>query len=215
MSHTARCEEEELPDKVYELVQHKMYNALARVILSQRFPKIKEFDDPAYLAPILEASYTYAKTCVDDPEAFEALEDDLRITTKLPLIGVGAPIHIFLPRVAALLGTRAVVPEHSGVANAVGAVVSRRVAQVQLIIDAIYRNARLIGFELPDEGSRPFFEKYADALAYGREVVQKAIGKKAALFGIENPRVEISERDTRLDGAGLILGMVITATATE
>ena len=194
-----------------------MYNALARLILCQRFPKIKEFDDPAYLAPILEASYAYAKMRVDDPEAFAALEDDLSITTKFPLIGVGAPIHIFLPRVAALLGTRAVVPEHSDVANAVGAVVSRRVAQVQLIIDAIYRNARLIGFELPDEGSRPFFEKYADALAYGREVVRKAIEKKAALFGIENPRIEISEKNSRLNGEdmGLILGMILTATATE
>ena len=215
MSHAVQCEPEELPGRVYELVQRKMYNALARVILSQRYPKIKEFEDPAYLAPLLEASYTYASTKLDDPEAFDALEDDLRITTKMPLIGVGAPIHIFLPRVAALLGTRAVVPEHSGVANAVGAVVSRRVAQVTLIIDAIYRNARLIGFELPDEGSRPFFEKYADAMAYGRKVVERDIAKKAAMFGIENPRTVISEKDTRLDGAGLILGMVITATATE
>ena len=102
-------------------------------------------------------------------------------------------------------------------ANAVGAVVSRRVAQVQLIIDAIYRNARLVGFELPDEGSRPFFEKYDDAMAYGRKVVERDIAKKAALFGIENPRVEISEKNSRLHGedVGLILGMVITATATE
>ena len=28
-------------------------------------------------------------------------------TVKFPLVGVGAPIHIFLPRVAAMLGTRA------------------------------------------------------------------------------------------------------------
>ena len=216
LANTLRCEPEAVPDMVYELVVHKMYNALARVILSQRFPKIKEMDDPAYLAPILEASYTYAKTRLDDPEAGDAVEDDLRVTTRFPLIGVGAPIHIFLPRVAALLGTRAVVPEHSGVANAVGAVVSRRVAQVQLIVDAIYRNARLVGFELPDEGSRPFFEKYDDALAYGKVVVRKSIEKKAALFGIENPRIEISEKDSRLNGdTGLILGMVLTATATE
>jgi len=217
LAHTAQCTEEELPDLVYELVVRKMYNALARVILCQRYPKTKEFEDPAYLAPILSAAYTYARMREDDPETFAALEDDLRITTKLPLIGVGAPIHIFLPRVAALLGTRAVVPEHSDVANAVGAVVSRRVAQVKLIIDAIYRNARLVGFELPDEGSRPFFEKYADALAYGRKVVERDIQKKAALFGIEEPRIEIREKDSRLHGeeGGLILGMVITATATE
>ena len=40
-----------------------------------------------------------------------------------PVIGLGAPAPAYYPAVAGRLGTRAVVPEHAGVANAVGAVV--------------------------------------------------------------------------------------------
>jgi len=40
-----------------------------------------------------------------------------------PVIGLGAPAPAYYPAVAARLGTRAVVPEYAGVANAVGAVV--------------------------------------------------------------------------------------------
>ncbi len=43
----------------------------------------------------------------------------------LPLIGLGAAAPIYYPEIAALLGTRAEVPAHADVANAVGAVVGR------------------------------------------------------------------------------------------
>jgi hypothetical protein len=44
---------------------------------------------------------------------------------SLPLIGLGAAAPIYYPDIAALLGTRAVVPPDADVANAVGAVVGR------------------------------------------------------------------------------------------
>ena len=42
-----------------------------------------------------------------------------------PLVGLGASAHVYYPAVAALLATTVVVPEHAGVANAIGAVVGR------------------------------------------------------------------------------------------
>jgi N-methylhydantoinase A/oxoprolinase/acetone carboxylase beta subunit len=41
-----------------------------------------------------------------------------------PLVGVGAPVGHFLPRVADLLGTHAIVPPEHDVANAIGAITS-------------------------------------------------------------------------------------------
>ena len=49
----------------------------------------------------------------------------LGVTLGLPLIGLGASAPAYYPRVAALLGAESLVPQHAGVANAVGAVVGR------------------------------------------------------------------------------------------
>ena len=48
---------------------------------------------------------------------------DFSVRLDRPVIGLGAPAKAYYPAVAARLGTHAVVPEHAGVANAVGAVV--------------------------------------------------------------------------------------------
>ena len=50
---------------------------------------------------------------------------DFSVRLNRPVIGLGAPAPAYYPAVAARLGTRAVVPGHAGVANAVGAVVGR------------------------------------------------------------------------------------------
>ena len=49
----------------------------------------------------------------------------VNIGLALPLIGLGAAAPIYYPQIAALLGSRAVVPPDADVANAVGAVVGR------------------------------------------------------------------------------------------
>ena len=48
---------------------------------------------------------------------------DFSVRLDRPVIGLGAPAPAYYPAVASRLGTRAVVPGHAGVANAVGAVV--------------------------------------------------------------------------------------------
>ena len=50
---------------------------------------------------------------------------DFSVRLDRPVIGLGAPASTYYPAIAARLGTRAVVPGHAGVANAVGAVVGR------------------------------------------------------------------------------------------
>lgn len=41
--------------------------------------------------------------------------------TECVLVGIGAPVHVFVDEVAKLLGTKAEVSEYSGVSNAIGA----------------------------------------------------------------------------------------------
>ncbi len=218
MSQEANCEPEELPDLVYELVVKKMYNALGRLILTRQFPKIKALEEPGYLDAMLEAFYQQAKKRCDDPEEYAYDPGIATLSTKLPLVGVGAPIHVFLSRVADLLGTKAIVPEYAQVANALGAVACRKVANERLVINAIYENGVLVGFALPDQGQRHFFKKYATALEYGKEAILRNVRRKAKLHGIEGePNIKLEVEDYRVGhtAKGLILDVILTATATE
>ena len=218
LASDAQCEPEELPDKVYELVERKMYHALGKLILTQEFPRTAAFEEAQYLSPMLDAFYEQARTRCDDPASYESGEGVALLSTRLPLIGVGAPIHIFLPRVAQLLGTRAVLPRHAEVANALGAVVSRKVAHEQLIIKAEYEGETLAGYALPDEGRRHFFKSRSKAVEYGREAILRSIRKKAVLHGIEGePKIDLVIKDYRIGHTekGLILEIQLYATATE
>ena len=51
---------------------------------------------------------------------------DYRVRVQLhhPIIGIGAPAHLFLPQAAQLLETEAILPLHADVANAIGAITS-------------------------------------------------------------------------------------------
>ena len=122
---------------------------------------------------------------------------------------------MFLPRVAKLLGTRAIVPAHAGVANALGAIASRRVANAQVRIQAIYEQTVLVGYAVAEEGKRRFFKKNLrnEAVEYGKEIVERAIRKKAEQNGITDPKFDLKIEDKRITGTGLVVEIVLTATA--
>ena len=95
---------------------------------------------------------------------------DVRIDLKRPVVGIGAPIHFFLPRAAGALGTEAVLPENADVANAIGAITSNVV---------IKRRLRIIpdeegGFLIDGLAGVRHFKKFEAADAFARdELVQR------------------------------------------
>ena len=48
---------------------------------------------------------------------------DVSLSLRLPLAAVGAPVATYFPSLAERLHTRLLIPEHAGIANAIGAVV--------------------------------------------------------------------------------------------
>ncbi len=101
-------------DEVYDRIRFKMYRNLLRILMAQRFPKQFENDLDGQMSFIAEQIWN-----TRNEEGFRM--SDLKFTTDLTLVGVGAPTHIFLPEVAETLGTKCVIPEHAEVANAYGA----------------------------------------------------------------------------------------------
>lgn len=86
------------------------------------------------------------------------------ITPTIPIIGIGAPVRIWLPLMADKLKARLVIPEHTEVANAVGAAVGRIMEVVKILITP--GNSGL-GFVLYSTWERKYFEHLEDAVDYG------------------------------------------------
>lgn len=206
---------EQIPDLSYEMVIRRMYQNLGRIILQQQYPKQKTFFQKDSLNPVLDCFYEQAKETIDHPNA-SFRDATLCLSTPLPLIGVGAPIHVFLPRVARLLHTTSIVPEYAGVANALGAVTSRKVTHCDMTIKAEYDGGSCKGYSLFENGEKYLFGEPEEAIAFGKEVLLRAVKKRALLQGLgANPHVEISIEENRIGHSeeGLLLEIYLHAVA--
>ncbi len=125
---------------------------------------------------------------------------------NLPLIGVGAPSGLLLPKVAGGLGTRLVVPENAEVANAVGAVVGNVVetAEITLRMDGAG------GLLLFSPWERRHFDRMDEAKEYAMENGKKRLGDAVRRCGTAS--VEISVLEDLIDHVGI--NYYITATGS-
>ena len=211
---------EEVPDHIYELVVRRMYSDIGKVLLSKQYPKAKKMGETGYIDELLDSFYEQAKEQVDGSN--EAVKKpvmaQMQLTSPDPLIGVGAPIHVFLPRVAQLLHTQAILPQHEDVANAIGAAVSRRVASSSLTIKAEYDGALFSCLSLYEDGERHTFKKTPDAIAFGKEVLERKVRKKAVLQGIEGePYISMDVEEKRIGHVkeGTLLEVHLRAEAVQ
>ncbi len=208
----------QIPDAVYDLVARKMYTNLGRILLGQRYPKQAGTFAGAEREMLLGWCYEQAKARVDGLCRTMTEECGLALTTCLPLIGVGAPVHVFLPRVAKLLGTRAVIPEYAGVANALGAISGRIVTRVLVRVKAEYRDGYCYGYSVYEDGERRLFEEYEEAEAFARNLAERQVYAKAARQGTSGkPDVALTVEKIKSshDDAGVLFETLVSAVATD
>ena len=141
----------------------------------------------------------------------------VRFETPAALVGIGAPIHIFLPRVAEALGTRCVIPENASVANAVGAIVGNIRVTRQIEIKPQYSLDGIGGYVVfAESGPLRFAEKDA-AIEVALQAAKRAARDEAIRRGGQG---EIAlATDIRVsapkasDGSEVLLGIYVQATA--
>ena len=108
-----------------------------------------------------------------------------------PVIGLGAPAPAYYPAVAARLGTHAVVPEHAGVANAVGAVVGGiRIRAAGTIATPDDGRYRVFAGESPRD-----FHDLEIATAHARSMLEAQARKGAIDAGAREVELSIEQRD--------------------
>ena len=85
------------------------------------------------------------------------------------LVGVGAPTHVFLGEVGEALGMPYAVPEHAGVANAVGAAASRVTVEQQVVVSPLRGSDGVIQcYQIRGLDSLQMCETIEEALEVGR-----------------------------------------------
>ncbi|MDO4865006.1 MAG: hydantoinase/oxoprolinase family protein [Clostridia bacterium] len=196
---------EQIPDRVYEMVVKAMYKHLGGFLLHQQYPGQKSRFAPEHTEALLEALYEQAK-------GHGGGIAGLSLKTPLPLVGIGAPIHVFLPEVARLFGTRAILNEYSGVANALGAACSQRVTRLDVNVFVNSTDAKG-GYYVMADCRKHLFRDLEDAVAFGRKTAEAEIREKAALQGIgEDMEIELTVEHDIFDNK-VYLGCVVHAEA--
>jgi N-methylhydantoinase A/oxoprolinase/acetone carboxylase beta subunit len=196
---------EDLTQYVKKAMEKKLFIAIAKYLLERNWKK----SERRYIQDvekILDMSF-------DNPYA----EIKSHIKTFLPIIGIGAPVHLYLESVAQALGTRAIVPEESGVANAVGAITGSVIGEEAVMIRPNYYVSGIIGYGC--HSSRNYFEtqEYDSALKWARQDALKGAREQASAMGALDVQVDINsyqrKGETKENSEGLLLETVITARA--
>jgi len=134
----------------------------------------------------------------------------VRLKLRRPVVGIGAPVHFFLPKAAELLETEAIIPPDADVANAIGAITSPVFIHKQVKITPNESGGYDV-YGLPDT---PSFRSFDNAHQHGVEQLTKIVRGLACEAGTSQTRVEIVVRDRigeLSDGGQLFVGRTLEA----
>jgi N-methylhydantoinase A/oxoprolinase/acetone carboxylase beta subunit len=115
------------------------------------------------------------------------------VSSRFPIIGIGAPADIFVRRVAEKLHTRFELPSHPHVANAVGAVAGSVVVDKEALV-YVQETDEARAFVVQLEGETATFSESEDALEYAEKRVSATARESAENAGADTPQVQVHKR---------------------
>ena len=168
---------EDLCSLVYQEVEKKIYSTIVRALLEHKLPKLFQKGVSKEAEALIEDAYYAACSGRPDPML------TMPFHTQYALVGIGAPIRIFLEPVAKLLGTSAVIPEHYEVANALGAIMGHISASYSVNIMPSSTAEGVMGYTVFGCTSTRFFEEWEKAEAFAVEEAKQGAEKEARKRG--------------------------------
>jgi N-methylhydantoinase A/oxoprolinase/acetone carboxylase beta subunit len=145
---------------------------------------------------------------------------DVSLSLRMPLAAVGAPVATYFPALAQRLHTRLLIPEHAGIANAIGAVVG----SVTYTARAMLRPLGIC--LLPLKGDEPIrihlptgiqdMAGLEEAAAYAEEETRRLAIEGAERAGASDIHVHLERQDhiaRGRDGKEVLLDSDITVSA--
>ena len=168
-NYVAMCIDEDidangLADMVYKEVKRKLYNNVVRCMLenSETYYRENGLD---------KGMEEFINNCFEKRYSGENGTGymDTTIKANFKLIGIGAPIHIFLPDVAKMLYTECIIPEYSSVANALGAINGNVIVKSSLEIKPVMGG----GFDLFGKTENLHFKTLPETKEYAVKILKE------------------------------------------
>jgi N-methylhydantoinase A/oxoprolinase/acetone carboxylase beta subunit len=135
----------------------------------------------------------------------------VKIRLTRPVVGIGAPIGLFLTQAAAILDAQAVLPADADVANAIGAITSHVVVNRQIRIAPDQSG----GFMIEGLPGGRHFRDFTEADRVAREELTRLVREQARAAGTSARHVRLEVEDQLPPAAGgksVFLGRVIRAS---
>ncbi|MDD2497332.1 MAG: hydantoinase/oxoprolinase family protein [Desulfitobacteriaceae bacterium] len=111
---------------------------------------------------------------------------------KMPVIGIGAPVRAWLPKMAEKLNTELVIPEHAEVANAIGAATGKIMETIRVLIKPGEGGG---GYIVHAPWTRKAYIELADATAYAIAEAKKQAALAAEKAGAAKFELVVNHED--------------------
>lgn len=210
VAHNLEITVEELCDLVYDEVKKKLYINIVKAMLENKYPGYMKNGVNDDVTRFIVENYEEVKNGTPD-ELFSSV-----FRTKYSLVGVGAPIRVFLNDVAEMLGARAFIPQNHEVANALGAIIGSISASCSVEIKPNYQSDGVDGYTVFGNSGNKMFENLEDAVdfaALDASKRAKAEAEKRGAKGEITVTTEVYNNETEARGQTIYLGTVVTAHA--
>lgn len=211
VAHNLDISVEELCGRVYNEVKKKLYVNIVKALLENKYPDYMKNGINADVERFILANYEAARTDRQD-----ALFSTM-FHTNYTLVGMGAPIQVFLKDVADMLGTQVLIPEHHEVANALGAIIGSISATYSIPIKPTTDPDAPAGFITYGTSGAHTFESLEEAIAYARTEAEEQARLEAINRGVVGEIHVTSEVQTSkaaANGAVIYMGTTVVAVAT-
>ncbi len=117
----------------------------------------------------------------------------ISLTSRFPIIGIGAPAEIFVSRIAGKLNARFKLPRHPGVANAVGAVAGSVIVDKEALV-FLQESDSSRSYIVQFEGEKSSYSEIEEALAFAQKTVKRAAMWAAEESGADEPQVSTARK---------------------
>ena len=201
---------EELCSRAYDEIKRKLYVNIVKAMLETKYPDYMKNGVNSDVERFILASFEEARYGRPDPLFSTAFR------TGYSLIGAGAPIKVFLEDVAAMLGTRAYVPENHEVANALGAVMGSVSASCSVEVKPVDGEPYGSGFLVFGRSGNTFFTELEPAVALAAQDAAEGARLEAEHRGAKGyitVTTDIYSNEAPAREITVYLGTVVTAHA--
>lgn len=194
----------------YDVFCEKLYCGIARILLSDCYPGLFANGMADQTEQLLHRIWNGDGGNGIISAAF---------STPYTLVGVGAPTHIFLPKVAEALGAPCSIPEHAEVANAIGAALAKIQASKKVSVVQIPQGESTNNFVVYAPQGRKEFMEFDEAADFAQMIAAQAAKDEARARGAQG-EISISsgvssKEIIAKDGGKVTFDIHAWATATE